>query len=179
VVHERSFVAYRLHRNFIWESHHTIPEDIVLVDSQGRVRLIMEESGRITVTRDYAWNGCTPKVCIFDINLGTPDGVVHRDTERPKTYFASLVHDALYQFLPEGLPLKRRHADRFFLQLMKESEFGPRWVYWAAVRLFGGISRRITRTWRQTSGTKWRESELLESSTGSPAGSGNSALPLR
>lgn len=82
-----------------------------------------------------------------------PDGVVHAGTGRPKTYYASLVHDALYQFLPDGLPLKRVDADRFFLRLMEKSEFGPRWIYWIFVRLFGGLFRRVARRIRKTRGT--------------------------
>src|SRR2546422_1194079 len=37
------------------------------------VRLILRRSGAIIVTQGYALDGCSPKVCIFDILLGTPD----------------------------------------------------------------------------------------------------------
>ena len=125
------------------------------------VRLIVEAEGRITVTEGYAWNGCSPKVCVFDFLLGTPEGVVYAKTGRRKTYFASLVHDALYQFLPEDLPYRRRDADRFFLVLLGDSEFAPRWPYWAAVRLFGGLVRRATKRKRQTRGTQDRVADRL------------------
>ena len=104
---------------------------------------------------------CSPKVCVFDFLLGTPEGVVYAPTEKRKTYFASLMHDALYQFLPDGLPFRRRHADRFFLVLLGESEFAPRWLYWAAVRLFGGLVWRATRRKRQTRGQCNRVAELF------------------
>ena len=152
---------YRLERNFTWESSHPIPDDLVFRDKTGEVRLIIDTDGRITVTEGYAWNGCSPKVCVFDFLVGTPEGVVHAGTGRRKTYFASLVHDALYQFLPEGLPYRRRDADRFFLVLLGESEFAPRWPYWAAVRLFGGFVWRATRRKRQTRGTQDLVAELL------------------
>lgn len=118
--------VYRLGRNFTWQSNHEVPEDYVFRDKSGAVRLIIEQSGAITVTRGYAWNGCSPKICVWDFLLGTPDGVVYARTGRPKTYYASLIHDALYQFLPDGLPVGRRDADAFFLRLLEESEFAPR-----------------------------------------------------
>ncbi|MBI4637148.1 MAG: DUF1353 domain-containing protein [Candidatus Rokubacteria bacterium] len=120
-------------------------------DRRGRVRLVVEQSGRITVMRGYSWNGCSPKFCFFDVVAGTPEGVVSTLTGRPKTYYASLVHDALYQFLRDGLPLRRRDADRFFLGLMAETRFAPRWLYWLAVRLGGWFvwyGKRRARHWR-------------------------------
>lgn len=141
--------------DFVWESGHLLPYTMEFRDEKGRLRLVIEKSGRITVRQGYAWDGCTPKICFFDILFGTPDGVVHMASGKPKTYYASLVHDALYQFLPE-IPriaqLTRRDADDFFFRIMQEYEFAPRWIYWLAVRLFGGLAmsarRNITRKTR-------------------------------
>lgn len=144
---------YRLEDDFTWPSEHRTDARLVFRDKTGVVRLIVEPDGRITVTRSYAWNGCSPKVCLFDFLLGTPEGVVHVRTEKRKTYFASLVHDALYQFIPDGLPFKRRTADRLFRKLLAESDFAPRWFYWVAVRTFGWIVLRSTRVKRKTRGT--------------------------
>ena len=152
---------YRLEQSYTWKSNHPIAEDLVFKDRDGKVRLIVGKDGTITVTRGYAWDGCTPKFCVLDFLIGTPDGVVHKDTGHPKTYYASLVHDALYQFLPDGLPLRRRHADRFFLLLMAESDFSPRWVYWAAVRVFGGLFRRAMRVKRKTKGSVQPVNDLV------------------
>jgi hypothetical protein len=152
---------YRLEESYSWESGHRLEEDVVFLDKSGAVRLVIERGGRITVTRGYAWDGCTPKVCLFDILIGVPDGVVHARTGRPKTYYASLVHDALYQFLPDGLPLTRYHADEFFLRLMAESDFGPRRIYWLAVRTFGGLFRSAARQVRKTRGTAQSLAPLL------------------
>jgi hypothetical protein len=146
--------VYRLEQSYSWNSGRGIPEDLVFRDKTGAVRLVVERDGRITVTRGYSWDGCTPKFCIFDILIGIPDGVVHARTGRPKTYYSSLVHDALYQFLPDGLPFKRVDADRFFLRLMEETGFGPRWIYWIAVRLFGDLFRRAARPIRKSRGTR-------------------------
>lgn len=155
---------YRLDENFSWDSGHTVGQDLVFRDKTGKVRLVVQASGRITVMKGYAWNGCSPKFCLFDLLLGTPDGVVHRETGKPKTYFASLVHDALYQFLRDGLPLKRHHADAFFRRLMKESDFAPRWIYWAAVRAFGWLVWLATNEKRKWKGKGQRVAELLPES---------------
>ncbi len=166
--------VYRLERNVTWDSKRPIPEDLAFFDKSGSVRLILETSGTITITNGYAWNGCSPKFCLWDLLIGTPDGVVHAVTGRPKTYYASLVHDALYQFLPDGLPLTRRDADAFFLRLLAESEFAPRWLYWAVVRAIGGVVWRASRRRRQHRGTCRRVSELL--AVGSAAAGTTGAL---
>lgn len=156
---------YRLERGFTCDSKLPMPEDLIFRDKTGVVRLIIEQNGQLTVTSGYAWNGCSPKFCVFDILLGTPEGVVHASTGRPKTYYASLVHDALYQFLPEGLRLGRRQADWFFLRLLAESEFAPRWIYWGVVRIIGGLVWRRTRWSRQNRGMRQRVADLLSSET--------------
>lgn len=142
---------YKLDKNYSWESGLPIQHDFAYFDAKGKVRLIIEVGGRITVTKGYSWNGCSPKFCILDINIGTPDGVVHVGTCRPKTYFASLLHDALYQFLDVNAPLTRRQADACFLRLMADSDFCLRGLYWAAVRVFGrGVwfGKKRVRKWR-------------------------------
>jgi len=63
------------------------------------------------------------------------------------------LHDALCQFLRDGLPLSRREVDRCFLALLAESGFRPRWLYYGAVRTFGIIVVPIERWARETSGT--------------------------
>jgi len=143
---------YRLDRAYSWESGCPVGDDFLFFDKQGKLRLVVETSGRITVLAGYAWNGCSPKVCLFDILWGTPDGVVHARTGRPKTYFASLIHDALCQFFSYGLPYNRPQVDHFFLRLMEESEFGPRKIYWLAVRAFDRITQWVTQRKRKNRG---------------------------
>jgi hypothetical protein len=151
---------YRLPENYSYESGLSLPKDCIFQDRDGTVRLIVEREGRITVTKGYAWNGCSPKILVFDLLFGTPEGAVHVRTERPKTYYASLVHDALYQFLPEGLPMTRRQADAVFLALLREVEFSPARIYWLAVRLLGGFVSRGLRMKRDWNGTVLSVSEL-------------------
>ena len=141
---------YRAEASFSWDSGIPVRADQVFLDATGQVRLVIETTGRLTVTRGYAWNGCSPKFCFLDLLIGTPDGVVDADTGRPKTYFASMVHDALYQFLGAESPISRREADGCFLRLMTESHFRLRYIYWLAVRLFGRFvwhGKRVKRRW--------------------------------
>jgi hypothetical protein len=143
---------YRLSRNYSWKSSRTLDRDWAFQDEQGHTRLLLTTDGTITVTRGYSWDGCTPKFYLLDLVVGTPDGVVDTRSGHPKTYHASLIHDALYQFLPEGLPLSRAQADRCFLELLTETNFALRYVYYAAVRIFGWLTQPITRRIRRTDG---------------------------
>ena len=141
---------YRLENNYSWQSPFRLERDWAFQDRRGHTRLVLTAGGEITVIKGYAWDGCTPKICLFDILLGTPDGVVYLPTGKPKTYYASLVHDALCQFLPDALPLSRAQADRCFLMLMQQHKFAPRYVYYAAVRAFGWLTQPLTRRVRNT-----------------------------
>jgi len=109
--------------------------------------------------RTYAWDGCTPKAWFFwFMMLGTPDWFnkrletvtvwydadkeVHYPCKRtvfwPMAHKASVVHDALYQFL-DNLPITKREVDRLFQKLLVEAGM-PRSVaagYYLAVKYFG------------------------------------------
>jgi len=63
----------------------------------------------------YAWDGCTPKWNVFDLFLvGTPDGRTIVNTEKPITYYASMIHDILCQFRPD-IGINRKEVDKVFL----------------------------------------------------------------
>jgi hypothetical protein len=143
--------VYRRDSNYTWASPLRVSEDLVFRDEKGKVRMIIEKDGSLTVTAGYAWNGCSPKIAIFDLLVGTPDGAVYEPTGRPKTYYASMVHDALYQFLESGATITRAQADDCFLRLMTESEFVLRRPYWLVVRAIGSFvweGKRRVRKWR-------------------------------
>ncbi len=144
--------VYELEDDFSWNSGLSFKEDLTFLDKTGTTRLSLRKDGMIIVKKGYAWDGCTPKFCLLDISFGIPDGVVDSRTGKPKTYYASLVHDALYQFLPDGLPLVRKQADNCFLKLMNETGFFFRYIYYAAVRIFGGLFAHIGRRIRKTKG---------------------------
>ncbi len=74
--------------------------------------------GQITIKQGYCWNGCT----------AAPD--------TPKTYKASMVHDALYQY-GKQIGLKRIVADTWFSHLLKRESFKWNALYYWGVRLFG------------------------------------------
>jgi hypothetical protein len=118
-------------------------------DGSGRERLVLYPTGDAVIRAKYAWDGCTPKFALFDIVLGTPDGIPNEQTRKPKAYYASLVHDVLYQFLDAHLPIKRAGADRAFFDILERDAFAPRYLYWAAVRVFGGVFRLFTR-WKRS-----------------------------
>lgn len=145
---------YRIERPVTWASGHAFAEDMAFEDRDGVRRLEITKDGHITVLAGYAWDGCTPKFCLMDILFGIPDGVVDSRTGRPKTYYASLIHDVLYQFLGEGLPLTRREIDGFFLRLMSDTGFAFRYVYYAAVRILGGLFRAGAKRVRKTRGKR-------------------------
>lgn len=144
---------YELDKNFVWNSNIPVPEDLFFKDSDEQIRLIIETDGKITVTRGYRWNGCSPKFYAFDLVFGTPDGVTHSKSGHPKTYEASLIHDALYQFLKTDAPYNRKEADACFLELMTSSDFALRYLYWGVVRILGWLfwhGMNYKRKWRGT-----------------------------
>ena len=99
--------------------------------------LQIDAEGTIRLPAGYAWNGSSPKLSLLDLVVfGTPDGIVDVKTMRPKTYFASLVHDALYQYY-RWHDISRVDIDRYYLVMLKECSFKLAWVYYAAVRCFG------------------------------------------
>lgn len=84
----------------------------------------------------YAWDGCTPKWEFLDLVYGTPDGRLDFLTEKPITYYASMFHDALYQY-KEEIKISRITADYLFYKILRESGFFWAPVYYVAVRTFG------------------------------------------
>lgn len=136
----------------------------------GRRLLEIRPNGDARVPAGYGWDGCTPKFVIWDIVCGAPDGIPNPHTRKPKAYYASLLHDVLYQFLDCGLPLTRAQVDRIFLELLARDDFAPRWLYYALVRIFGGAFWLFTRWQRGHNGS----CEML---TTTPAGEPAAGTP--
>lgn len=86
----------------------------------------LHKDGRMTISEGYAWDG--------------PSGPT---IDTPSFIRASLVHDALYQLIREGvLDVKhRKKADKLMRQICKEDgmPFWRRWYTYNSVRLFGGM----------------------------------------
>lgn len=88
--------------------------------------------------RGYAWDGCSPKWKWNDMYFGTPEAVLNEETRQSKTYYASLVHDVLYQFSKEiGDTVSRGEADREFYNILKRDGFRLARLYYWFVRLAG------------------------------------------
>ena len=112
--------------------------------------LHISTTGVVTVKANnqngYAWDGCTPKWSLLNLWIvGVPDGHVDYRTGKPHTYFASLVHDVLYQYL-DSVPVQKADIDDLFFTMM--GDFKLRWPYYLAVRFFGGLGvkqRSITK----------------------------------
>lgn len=104
--------------------------------------LTIELDGKITLKgsngEGYAWDGCSPKKVFLDIIWGTPDGKFDWGTEAPITYYASLIHDVLYQFKAD-IPISRQETDILFLLNLKRAKFLLAGLYGFAVSAFDGF----------------------------------------
>lgn len=106
--------------------------------------LEITEDGKMTIfgtNQDgYAWDGCSPKWIWRDLVWGTPDGRLHyhkdRDRYKPITYYASMLHDVLYQF-KNDVPITRKEADSIFQDNLRLVRFKWSGLYFFAVRTFG------------------------------------------
>jgi len=106
--------------------------------------LNISDNGSITVKgsykNGYAWDGCTPKWNLIHITWGIFDGKLIRFGKgdyKPYTYYASMVHDALYQY-KRCVPVTRKETDLIFYIMLKESGYMWAYLYYIGVRLFGG-----------------------------------------
>ena len=107
--------------------------------------LSISKEGEIRVKgsfkKGYAWDGCTPKANLLHITWGNFDGKLKKFDEgdyKPYTYYASMIHDVLYQY-KRCAPITRREADRIFYNLLKESGFMWAYFYFIGVRLLGWV----------------------------------------
>lgn len=113
-----------------------------------------EVSYKPRIRRTYAWDGCTPKRMFYWLALiGTPDwwqqcedvqvldgdgNLLPKSVFWPKAHHASLVHDALYQYLGH-IPITKRDVDQLFCDMLIDSKM-PRSLarlYQWAVHRFG------------------------------------------
>ena len=96
--------------------------------------------GMLYIRANYAWDGCSPKWKIGDMYFGTPEGVLNSQTFRSKTYYGSLVHDALCQFQSEIKPfIPRKPIDKEFKKILIRDKFGSAKLYYRFVRMFAKL----------------------------------------
>ena len=116
---------YKMEKDFTWNAKAFIDPSF-----EFKNKWLSIKKGEITVKKNYAWNGCSPKISIADlITLGTPDGSLVEGY--PITYHASLVHDALCQF---DVPLSQEAITKIFDVMLAEKDFFWRKIYVWAVR---------------------------------------------
>lgn len=116
---------YTLKEDYHYDLGITLPKSFIGMSNEKPYMMISPE-GLLTVFKGYAWDGAT----------SAPD--------YPEIYYATLVHDALYQFLPKT-PMSRKQIDDIFLKMMLENNFKYARIYYRAVRWFGGIFVKLTR----------------------------------
>lgn len=119
-----------IHSKRIKVKESTTYENRLRLYAKGTIEVIASHS------EPFAWDGCTPKFIWKDIVLGTPDGVIDFRTDKPKTYYASLFHDALYQFAPRD-QVTRKQADLIMLDEMNRVDFKLAKTYYFFIRVFG------------------------------------------
>ena len=123
-----------------FELAHPIFEGITFI-----APFVMIAAGKLIIKEGYSWDGNTPQFKVFGlVRIGTPNGRINPETGKPKTYYASLVHDALYQYFPYH-GISRKAIDDLYYEMLKQADFKGAGVYHKAVRAFGGIFIALTR----------------------------------
>lgn len=134
-----------------------VVHDGIIVVNPGRAKV---DRSTLRVTYDcskrctYAWDGCSPKRLFFWVALiGTPDWwqegedmltvdergqMTKKRVFWPKAHYASLIHDALYQYLG-NIPIYKEIVDDQFRDMLIASGFPSTLakLYHWAVRKFG------------------------------------------
>jgi hypothetical protein len=108
--------------------HRIIPKGqrLVFKDYKGRIWMTIT-SHKIVVSKNYAWDGCTPKKW-WGFWWGTPDFEATR--------LASLIHDVLLQFQhTKHSPFNRYEIDQIFKNILEENDFVLTRVYYMGVRI--------------------------------------------
>lgn len=123
-----------LESNYAYNFPVDIDSPIPLRDKHGRCWGVLHKDG-IVIYSGYAWDGCTPKICVYGHLIGVPDGLTSLDTGKPSAYYASLVHDILCQFYHQ-IPLKMSRIDEIFYMILKRDGFILKDLYYIAVRAF-------------------------------------------
>lgn len=131
---------FTLGYDYSYWSPYLLDKDYYFYDDKDRLWLVLGSDGLIIVKKGYSWNGCSPKIEIMGRIFGTSDGPIDPDSKLPKqTYCASMVHDALSQFLNDpDMVLSKRRIDKIFYLILKRDGFKYASVYYYAVRVFGG-----------------------------------------
>jgi hypothetical protein len=119
----------------IYFTNRIIPkgQELTFSDNKNRVWLTIRDN-QITISKDYAWDGCTPKKW-WGGWWGTPDF--------EKTKLASLVHDVLLQFhQTDHFPLSRYEIDNMFKNILHQKGFIFEDIYYIGVRINSNLPHK-------------------------------------
>lgn len=127
---------YKIDDDFIYHSKHL---DNISFSNEW----ITIDDGALTIEKEYAWDGATPKWQPLDLfTFGAPDGAIYLG--KRITHDATLVHDALTQW-KESVPITKKQTVDIFDDMLGEVGFKMRPLYvWAVNKLgpkeedFGG-----------------------------------------
>jgi len=151
-------LIYVLEHDFVYNIKHHLPDDwnagYAFIEKNGARLLEIHPNGDLKIFAQYTWDGCTPKIAVFDILIGVPEGVPSKATGKPKTYYASLVHDALNQFMEVNPDLPKSKINKIFFELLANEKFALRHLYYFFVGVLGGLSHRITKWLRGYDGKR-------------------------
>jgi len=86
----------------------------------------------------YSWDGCSPKLRIFNKIIGIWDGPIN-EYGYPAAYRASLLYDFLCQYRPKGLTIQR--IDNLFYRQLQADGFPFPRLYYFFVKLYHKIVR--------------------------------------
>ena len=142
----------------IWklDTEVTVKTPVKAVDFQNPY-LVLSADGTLVLKQGYAWNGCSPKFEILGMVFGTPEGglpgsaeepMIKRNLQglgfgnvdwlKPRTYYASLVHDGLYQISnTHGARMNRKIVDRLFYTMLEAYRFRAARIYYWIVDFAG------------------------------------------
>lgn len=136
----------KIKSSFKWSEYktfYTLEDDVNYQTSIRDIELETEWGnldfdGLLTIKKGYSWNGCSPKIEVYDMIIGTPEGIKD-DSGLSKTYLASLVHDWFYQYSKdvELMGVTRLDIDSEFYHILKQVNFKSAYLYYALVRLLG------------------------------------------
>lgn len=129
--------------NTNWKLNEPFISEWLEISVDGEIKIKASEDNK------YSWDGCTPKFSIFNLFiLGTPDGHIDYRTGKPFTYKASLIHDALYQYI-DSVPISKKEIDLLFKEIL--GDFKLAYLYYMAVKYFGawgviqhGLKNKVT-----------------------------------
>lgn len=124
-------------KNWPWNpSNYTLQEDYVYIpqkvlqlerDFECKEGKILK-NGTIIIYKGFTWNGVT----------GWSEGELDHTLNKPKTYYATCVHDFGYKYIQEkDFPYKKEDIDYFFYVIMLQYKFKYAELYYWAVKVFG------------------------------------------